>query len=191
MTNFHDKCVKHLANIITSEARFRQRILKYSLKHGVTKASIRFRRSSQAIYEWRAKYDGKRLEKPELKKRLKRQNKPCMRAEYHPGQKVQICAVIFFGSLKLTVSKLAANHNTAASKTEAEASNEIFHDIGNGIGGNRITTKMSHKTCEHCKAYAPNDLIAEYGRCVFPKITAQYFIGVQYVAKTELDSVFF
>ncbi len=46
-------------SIITSEARFRQRVLKYSLKYGVTKASIRFRRSRQAIYEWRAKYDGK------------------------------------------------------------------------------------------------------------------------------------
>lgn len=45
-------------NIITSEARFRQRVLKYSFKHGVTAASIRFHRSRQAIYEWKAKYDG-------------------------------------------------------------------------------------------------------------------------------------
>ncbi|MBS7297975.1 MAG: helix-turn-helix domain-containing protein, partial [Eubacteriales bacterium] len=46
-------------NILTSEARFRQRVIKYSFKNGVTKASIRFHRSRQAIYEWRAKYDGK------------------------------------------------------------------------------------------------------------------------------------
>ena len=45
-------------NSITSEARFRQRVLKYSLKHGVTAASIRFHRCRQAIYEWKAKYDG-------------------------------------------------------------------------------------------------------------------------------------
>ena len=45
-------------SIITSEARFRQRVIKYSFKYGVTKASIRYRRSRQAIYEWRAKYDG-------------------------------------------------------------------------------------------------------------------------------------
>ena len=49
-------------SIITSEARFRQRVLKYSLKYGVTKASNRFRRSRQAIYEWRAKWDGKSWE---------------------------------------------------------------------------------------------------------------------------------
>lgn len=45
-------------NSITSEARFRQRVLKYSEKKGVTAASIRFRRSRQAIYEWKARYDG-------------------------------------------------------------------------------------------------------------------------------------
>lgn len=44
--------------IITSEARFRQRVLKYSYKYGVTKASIRFHRCRNAIYEWRHKYDG-------------------------------------------------------------------------------------------------------------------------------------
>ena len=46
-------------NIITSEARFRQRVIKYSYKNGVTQASIRFHRSRNAINEWRAKYDGK------------------------------------------------------------------------------------------------------------------------------------
>lgn len=47
-----------LMNSITSEAHFRQRVIKYSYKNGVTAASIRFRRSRQAIYEWRVKYDG-------------------------------------------------------------------------------------------------------------------------------------
>ena len=46
-------------NILTSNARFRQRVIKYSRKIGVTAASIRFRISRNAIYEWRAKYDGK------------------------------------------------------------------------------------------------------------------------------------
>ena len=44
---------------IASEAKYRQRVIRYSQKHGVTKAADRFRRSRQAIYEWRAKYDGK------------------------------------------------------------------------------------------------------------------------------------
>ena len=38
---------------------FRGRVIKYSFKYGVTKASIRFRISRNAIYEWRHKYDGK------------------------------------------------------------------------------------------------------------------------------------
>ena len=56
-------CIKRsyflMNQIIASEAKFRQRVIKYSYKHGVTKSSIRFHRSRQAIYEWRAKYDGK------------------------------------------------------------------------------------------------------------------------------------
>ena len=43
---------------ITSIAKFRQRVIRYSEKHGVTAASIRHRISRNAIYEWKAKYDG-------------------------------------------------------------------------------------------------------------------------------------
>ena len=43
---------------IASDARYRQRVVRYSHKNGVTQAGIRFRRSRQAIYEWRAKWDG-------------------------------------------------------------------------------------------------------------------------------------
>jgi len=46
-------------NIITSNARFRQRVIKYSFRYGVTKASKYYRVSRNAIYEWRNKYDGK------------------------------------------------------------------------------------------------------------------------------------
>ena len=46
-------------SIITSEAHFRQRVLKFSLKNGVTKASERFGRSRQTIYRWLARWDGK------------------------------------------------------------------------------------------------------------------------------------
>jgi IS30 family transposase len=43
---------------IASEAHYRQRVVKYSYKQGVTEASRRYRRSRQAIYEWRRKWDG-------------------------------------------------------------------------------------------------------------------------------------
>ena len=43
---------------VTSEAKYRQRVIRYAEKHGVTQAGIRFHRSRQAIYEWRKKYDG-------------------------------------------------------------------------------------------------------------------------------------
>lgn len=43
---------------IHSEARFRQRVIRYAEKNGVTASSIRHHRSRQAIYEWKAKYNG-------------------------------------------------------------------------------------------------------------------------------------
>lgn len=45
-------------NSIAQEARFRQQAVKYSYKHSVTEASIRFRVSRMSIYRWRARYDG-------------------------------------------------------------------------------------------------------------------------------------
>ena len=65
-------------SIITSEARFRQQVVKYSFKHGVTKASNRFGRSRQAIYEWRAKWDGKSWKS--LVEKSHRPHQPTIRA---------------------------------------------------------------------------------------------------------------
>lgn len=45
-------------NSITSIAKFRQRVIRYSEKNGVTEASIRHRVSRNTIYRWKAKYDG-------------------------------------------------------------------------------------------------------------------------------------
>ena len=38
--------------------RFRQSLIKYSYKHGVTKAAIKYKTNRQYIYRWRRRYDG-------------------------------------------------------------------------------------------------------------------------------------
>ena len=43
---------------ITQDMRFKQVVIEYSLKHGVTKSAIRYKTSRQNIYRWRKKYDG-------------------------------------------------------------------------------------------------------------------------------------
>lgn len=45
-------------NKITQDMRFKQVVIEYSLKNGVTKAAIRYKTSRQNIYRWRKKYDG-------------------------------------------------------------------------------------------------------------------------------------
>ena len=45
-------------NTITQTMRFRQALVEYSLKHGVTKASIRYKTNRQYVYRWRKRCDG-------------------------------------------------------------------------------------------------------------------------------------
>ena len=43
---------------ITQTMKFRQAIIEYSLKNGVTKAAIRYKVNRQYVYRWRQRYDG-------------------------------------------------------------------------------------------------------------------------------------
>ena len=45
-------------NTITQKMRFRQAIVEYALKHGATKAAIRYNVSRQYVYRWKNRYDG-------------------------------------------------------------------------------------------------------------------------------------
>ena len=43
---------------VTQDMRFRQSLLKYSEKYGVTKAAIKYKTNRQYIYRWKNRYDG-------------------------------------------------------------------------------------------------------------------------------------
>lgn len=45
-------------NTITQTMKFRQAIIQYSFKNGVTKAAIRYKVNRQYVYRWRKRYDG-------------------------------------------------------------------------------------------------------------------------------------
>lgn len=45
-------------NTITQKMRFRQAIVEYALKHGSTKAAIRYNVNRQYVYRWKNRYDG-------------------------------------------------------------------------------------------------------------------------------------
>ena len=45
-------------NSVTQDMRFRQSLLKYSQKYGVTKAAIKYKTNRQYIYRWLRRYDG-------------------------------------------------------------------------------------------------------------------------------------
>ena len=43
---------------ITQTMRYRQSLIHYAEKYGVTKAAIRYRTNRQYIYRWKKRYDG-------------------------------------------------------------------------------------------------------------------------------------
>ncbi len=45
-------------NSITQDILYKQSVVKYSLRYGVTKAAIKFKMYRKTIYRWREKYDG-------------------------------------------------------------------------------------------------------------------------------------
>ena len=45
-------------NSITQDILYKQSVVKYSYKHGVTKTAIKFKMHRKTIYRWREKYDG-------------------------------------------------------------------------------------------------------------------------------------
>ena len=45
---------------ITQDILFKQSVVEYSLKHGVTEAAKRYKQHRKTIYRWRERYDGTR-----------------------------------------------------------------------------------------------------------------------------------
>ena len=72
-------------NILASNAHFRQRVVKKSYKVGVTAASKYYKVSRQAIYEWRAKYDGK-----SWKSLIDRSHRPHHHPNEHTAEEKQL-----------------------------------------------------------------------------------------------------
>ena len=47
-----------MSNSITQDIQYKQTVVEYSYRHGVTKAAIKFKMYRKTIYRWREKYDG-------------------------------------------------------------------------------------------------------------------------------------
>ncbi len=52
------RCHLFAMDKITQTARYRQSLICYAEKHGVTKAAVRYHTNRQYIYRWRKRYDG-------------------------------------------------------------------------------------------------------------------------------------
>jgi len=68
-----------MSNSITQRLKYKQSVVKFSFKYGVTKASDKFKENKRTIYRWRKKYDGS-LESLEDKSH---------RPKHHPNEHTQ------------------------------------------------------------------------------------------------------
>ena len=65
-----------MSNNITQKLKYKESVIKFSYKYGVTKAAIKFEECKRTIYRWRKRYDGS-IESLKDKSR---------RPKYHPNQ---------------------------------------------------------------------------------------------------------
>ena len=47
-----------MGNNITQKLKYKESVVKFSYKYGVTKAAIKFSECRRTIYRWRERYDG-------------------------------------------------------------------------------------------------------------------------------------
>ena len=47
-----------MGNSITQKLKYKQSVIKFSFKYGVTKAAIKFEENRRTIYRWIERYDG-------------------------------------------------------------------------------------------------------------------------------------
>lgn len=64
---------------ITQQMRYRESLIKYALKHGVSKASRVYNTNRQYIYRWKNRYDG------DIRSLANQSKKP----KSHPNQHTQ------------------------------------------------------------------------------------------------------
>ena len=69
-----------MSNSITQDIQYKQTVVEYSYRHGVTKAAVKFRMYRKTIYRWREKYDG-------TAKSLKDKSR---RPHSHPNQHTEV-----------------------------------------------------------------------------------------------------
>lgn len=73
-------------NKITQTMLFRQSLIKYSLKNGVTKAAMKYNVSRQYVYRWKRRYDGT------LQSLSNRSHKPHSHPNQHTQEELKLIA---------------------------------------------------------------------------------------------------
>lgn len=73
-----------MSNSITQDIQYKQTVVEYSYRHGVTKAAIKFKMYRKTIYRWREKYDGT------AKSLINKSRKPHSHPNQHTKEEIKL-----------------------------------------------------------------------------------------------------
>jgi len=168
-------------NSIASEAYYRQRVVRYSYKHSVIKASERFRRSRQAIYEWRAKYTGN------WKSLIDRSHRP----HSHPKQHTEEEKKLILRHWRHNKEDRIVLWDTIRKKGYSRPYNSMVRVLGKWLADEEAEKRRAYKPKPYERAAYPGQKIqidVKYvpGRCV---VNGQKYY--QYTAIDECTRVVF
>ena len=109
-----------MGNSITQKLKYKQSVIKFSFKYGVTKAAIKFEENRRTIYRWIERYDGT-LES--LKDKSRRPNS-------HPKEHTE-------EEIKMMVDQ--GQEKGVIKKNEKDLINNVFHTRITRITRLRVT----------------------------------------------------
>ena len=99
-------------NTITQTMRFRQAVLEYSNKYGVTRAAIRYKLNRQYIYRWRKRYDGT------VQSLADRSHRPHSHPNQHTPEEIKLKLIVLFSTSScmgvILLSRLHQGHDEKA-----------------------------------------------------------------------------
>lgn len=161
-------------NSIASEAHFRQRVVRYSNKHGVSQAGNRFRRSRQAIYEWRARYDGN------WKSLMDRSHRP----KSHPNQHTEEEKLLILRHWRHNKEDKIVLWDTIRKKGYTRHYNSMVRVLNKWLTDEEKAKRKAHKPKPYRKAEYPGQKIQ-----IDVKFVPSYCVsnGQKYYQYTAID----
>ena len=116
-----------MGNSISQKLKYKQSVIKFSFKYGVTKAAIKFGESRRTIYRWIQRYDGT-LESLKDKSR-----RPHFHPNQHTAEEIQLIKNYGISDIWGYALRLGGCPLLESERKTAHSANLIFQSIRKSV----------------------------------------------------------